>query len=158
MTICSRNLKSCMLRFFGKIFQIYQESPQECLSWKSLQFCLISYDLRILDGRWPSKIHNFKWKTILDGRWSQMEHNLQWRTSLNGRQALMDIYQLTIERIKPLTEDNFLWLPFNVKRLPMEENSQWKTTFLKCCPSMEDNLWWKTMFDETQPLLDDNVQ
>ena len=54
----------------------------------------------------------------------------------------------TLDRRRPLIEDNFWWkTTFDGRQPLMEDNLLWKTTIDGGRPLMEDDLWWKTTLE-----------
>ena len=56
-------------------------------------------------------------------------------------------------------EDDLRWkTTFGGRQTSLEGDLLWKTTFCERRPSLEDNLQWKTTFSGRQPSMEDNLR
>ena len=119
-----------------------------CLSvcTRKLLFCLLRRSLRWMNStKATHQLQQENKKNIGWLSWS-LPHLKSNETQLNW-----------IKR--PSVEDNLQWKMTFVGRWPsVEDNFWWKTTFGGGWPLMEDTLQWKTTFNGRQPLVEDNFQ
>ena len=79
------------------------------------------------------------------------------KTSKQGRSLRFGMLNVIVGGRRLSVEDNLWWkTTFGGRRPLVEDDLRWKTTFGGRQPLVEDTLWWKTTYSRRRPSVEDN--